>query len=162
MTPGQLEQLILTHQRPLELFASQWTTSPEDVVQEAFLRLHRKGQSVTNHSAWLYRVVRNLAIDQGRSDSNRSDREKIVGERRVMFSPEASHPIDSDDLQDAIQRLPEDQREVIVARLWGKLTLEEISESFEIAVSTVHRRYGQGIKQLQEHFEISCLTQKNQ
>jgi len=161
MTPQKLEQLIITHQRSLELFASQWTTSPEDCVQEAFLRLHRSDQAVTNCAAWLYRVVRNLAIDQGRSDSSRSIRERIVGHQRSLFSTTNSHPIDGEELQQAINQLPEDQREIIVARLWGKLTLTEVAEAFGIAVSTAQRRYKMGIRQLQQHFEITCQNQNN-
>ncbi len=161
MKPQQLEQLVSTHQRSLELFASQWTRSPEDCVQEAFLRLHRNDQPVTNHAAWLFRVVRNLAIDQGRSDSSRSNRERIAGQQRSLFSVTQNHPIDGDELQKAINELSDDQREIIVARLWGKLTLHEIADAFEIAVSTAHRRYETGIKQLQKHFEVTCQNQKN-
>ena len=161
MKAKQLEQLISAHQRSLELFASQWTTSPEDCVQEAFLRLHRNDTTVTNHAAWLFRVVRNLAIDQGRSDSSRTNRERIVGEQRPLFSTNESNLIDGDDLQRAINQLPDEQREIIVARLWGKLTLQEISEAFGIAVSTAHRRYETGIRHLQDHFEVPCQTQRN-
>ena len=161
MTPQQLEQLISTHQRSLELFASQWTSSPEDCVQEAFLRLHRNEEPVANHAAWLFRVVRNLAIDQGRSDSSRSKRERAVGEQRALFSDDIDHAIDGHELQIAIEQLPSDQREIIVARIWGKLTLEEISDSFGIATSTAHRRYEQGILKLQAYFDIPCPTQKN-
>lgn len=162
MTPDQLEQLILTHQRSLELFASQWTNSPEDCVQEAFLRIHRQEKRITNEAAWLFRVVRNLAIDQGRSDASRTNREQTAGRRRLMFISTVNQVIGSDELEQAVLQLPEKLREIIVARLWGKLTLEEISESFGIAVSTAHRRYQQGIQSLQNHFEISCQKPNNQ
>lgn len=161
MTPQQLEQLILTHQRSLELFASQWTTSPEDCVQEAFLRLHRQTKHIANEAAWLFRVVRNLAIDQGRSDACRSNREQFVGRQRPLFDSTEKQMIDSDELEHAIRQLPDNQREVIVARLWGKLTLDEISESFGIAISTAHRHYKLGIQSLQSHFEISCQKPNN-
>ena len=161
MTPKHLEQLIATHQRSLELFASQWTASPEDCVQEAFLRLHRNDQPVANEVAWLFRVVRNLAIDQGRSDSSRSQREKFAGQRRVLFSSEDRPLIDTNELQHAIETLPDEQREVIVARIWGKLTLEQVAESFDIAISTAHRRYQHGIQKLKTHFEVPCQTKSN-
>ena len=38
----------------------------EDVVQEAFLRLHRDWENVENPRAWLYRCVRNLALNERR------------------------------------------------------------------------------------------------
>jgi RNA polymerase sigma-70 factor (ECF subfamily) len=38
----------------------------EEVVQEAFLRLHREREGVRNPRAWLYRCVRNLAFNEHR------------------------------------------------------------------------------------------------
>ena len=37
--PTLLEQLICDHGAALELYAAQWTTMPEDCVQEAFVKL---------------------------------------------------------------------------------------------------------------------------
>lgn len=156
MTPELLEQLISKHQRSLELFASQWTSAPEDCVQEAFLRLHRSDQNIANHRAWLFRVVRNLAIDQRRSEASRTQREQFVGRQRPMFSHDVQQSVDGQELRLALEALDDGQREIVVARIWGKLTLEEISESFGIAVSTVHRRYTTGIQKLQQHFEVPC------
>ena len=160
MTSERLEQLILAHQSSLELFARQWTASPEDCVQEAFLRLYCSDETINNETAWLYRVVRNLAIDQQRSESSRSNREKVVSLQRDLFKKEVGHPIDSDELSQAIGGLADEQREIVIARLWGDLTLEEISKSIGIAISTVHRRYAAAIQQLQQHFEVPCQTRK--
>ena len=158
MTPQQFEQLILTHRRPLELFAAQWTTTPEDCVQDAFLKLFRNPVDVANHRAWLFRAVRNLAIDSGRSETSRKQREQSVGQNRKLFAESNDNSLDLNELQSALEHLPDDQREVIVARTWGKLTFEEISEAFGIATSTAHRRYETGILQLQKHFEIPTRT----
>ncbi len=38
----------------------------EEVVQEAFLRLHREGGGIENPRAWLYRCVRNLSLNERR------------------------------------------------------------------------------------------------
>jgi RNA polymerase sigma-70 factor (ECF subfamily) len=45
----------------------------EELVQEAFLRLHRTGQDVENPRAWLYRCVRNLALNHLRDHRRESD-----------------------------------------------------------------------------------------
>lgn len=161
MTPQHLEQLIVAHQRSLEMFALQWTVSPEDCVQEAFLRLHRSNKPIANEVSWLFRVVRNLAIDQGRSETSRSKREKFVGQQRAIFSPGSCQEIDTDELQLAIEKLPDEQREIVVAKIWGKLTLQQIADSFGIAASTAHRRYKKGIQELKHYFELPCQTKKN-
>lgn len=161
MNSKQLEQLILANHRSLELFAAQWTVAPEDCVQEAFLKLHRTSELIENPRAWLFRVVRNLAIDAGRSESSRKNREQLIGQSRPWFTEKQESPFDSAEIQSALQQLPADQREIIVARIWGKLTLEEIGDAFEIATSTVHRRYELGIKQLQKQFKHTSTHDKS-
>ena len=47
----------------LELFARQWCSSPSDVVQDALVELARLQVVPENLVGWLYRVVRNRAID---------------------------------------------------------------------------------------------------
>ena len=44
----------------------------EEVVQEAFLRLHREGGGIGNPRAWLYRCVRNLSLNEIRDHKRES------------------------------------------------------------------------------------------
>lgn len=162
MTPQQLEQLILAHRRSLELFAAQWATSPEDCVQEAFLKLFRSKQAIGNPRSWLFRVVKNLAIDQGRSETQRRKREQSAGSQRTLFTTSESPRLDSDELQHALQNLANEQREVIVAKIWGRLTFEEISEALGIATSTAHRRYSIALQKLQNHFHAKSESKSNE
>jgi RNA polymerase sigma factor (sigma-70 family) len=54
-------------------------TAAEDVVQEAFLRLHNTGLStVDNPSAWLSKVTSNLCYNYMRGEANRRRREEKV------------------------------------------------------------------------------------
>ena len=39
----------------------------EDLVQDAFIRLHAHYDKVKNHRSWLYRTVHNLAMDHHRA-----------------------------------------------------------------------------------------------
>ena len=55
--------------------------TPEDVVQEAFLLLVRQAVAPENPTGWLYRVVRNRAINAGRSQGRRARREAAVAAR---------------------------------------------------------------------------------
>ena len=65
MNHDLLAQLLDQHAAALELYARQWCDSPEDVVQEAFLKLAGQRDLPANPAAWLFRVVRNGAIDAG-------------------------------------------------------------------------------------------------
>ncbi len=63
MTPTEIARLIDAHAAPLVLYARQWCDAPEDVVQEAFIKLVRQSRPPADAVAWLYRVVRNGALD---------------------------------------------------------------------------------------------------
>jgi DNA-directed RNA polymerase specialized sigma24 family protein len=63
MTPSDLARLMDAHAAPLVLYARQWCDVPEDVVQEAFLKLSCQVRPPLDAIAWLYRVVRNGALD---------------------------------------------------------------------------------------------------
>jgi DNA-directed RNA polymerase specialized sigma24 family protein len=54
--------------------------------------------------------------------------------------------------------LPIEQREVIVARLWGGLTFEQIAELASVSSSSVHRWYVAGLASLRERLDASCPT----
>src|SRR5437879_13764246 len=78
MSPPDVARLIDAHAAPLVLYARQWCDAPEDVVQEAFLKLVRQGRPPQDAVAWLYRVVRNGALDVARRARRRQRRESAV------------------------------------------------------------------------------------
>jgi RNA polymerase sigma-70 factor (ECF subfamily) len=52
-----------------------------------------------------------------------------------------------------LANLPDEQREVIVLRLWSGLTLAEVAELCQAPVSTVFSRYRTGLAALRRRFE---------
>ena len=56
----------------------------------------------------------------------------------------------------ALQLLPLEQREVLVARLWGGLTFEQIAELNGTSSSSTHRLYHAGLAALRERLRVSC------
>ena len=81
--------LIDLHGAGLVLFARQWCATPEDVVQEAMLKLMVLRAPPKDVAAWLYRVVRNAAIDAGRKERCRRRHERAAGraEGRWFYEP---------------------------------------------------------------------------
>src|SRR5688572_10314520 len=63
ITPRQLGDLIDRLGPALVLYARQWTPTPEDVVQDAFLTLVAARRPPDDPAAWLFAVVRNRAMD---------------------------------------------------------------------------------------------------
>jgi RNA polymerase sigma factor (sigma-70 family) len=153
MTPRQLAELIDRHGPALVLYARQWCAVPEDVVQDAFLKLVRQGRPPEDAVAWLYRVVRNGSLDAAKMARRRHRRESVPRPGRWFVEPEVDG-LDAETAVTALQRLPAEHREVIVARLWGGLSFEQIAEVAGCSASTAYRRYTAGVEDLRKQLGV--------
>jgi RNA polymerase sigma factor (sigma-70 family) len=165
MDSEHLGTLIDRHAAALELYARQWCDEAEDVVQEVFVRLAGLGTPPVNAVGWLFRAVRNGAINAGIKRKRRLRHEAKVGERargwfREDDSGQASGAVDSESAQVALSTLPLEQREVIVAHLWGGLTFEQVAELSGSSASTAHRVYQTGMNALRERLGVTCRENK--
>ncbi|MDB5352759.1 MAG: polymerase sigma factor, sigma-70 family [Planctomycetota bacterium] len=157
--PERLGRLFDEHAAALGLYARSWCEAPEDVVQEAFVKLAGERNEPERPEAWLYRVVRNQAISASRSFWRRRKRERSVSLTETWFTKTD----DRIDAQEAVQLLSEldpETRAVIVARIWGGLTFDEVAKSQGCSIATVHRRYQAGLQRLQERIEPSWIAPK--
>ena len=157
-----LTELVDQHGAALVLYARQWCDTPEDVVQDAFLLLVRQPKAPENAVGWLYRVVRNGAISASRSAARRARREASAGRRDPpWFSPSRDDWPDADAVTRALQGLSPEEREAIVARIWGGLTWGQIAGLAGSTKSTVHRRYQSGLVALRERLGVRCPETKS-
>ena len=157
VTAQVLGRLLDGHGPALVLFARQWCDCPEDAVQDAVLSLVKMRRAPNRPLPWLYCAVRNRAISLSRSDARRRRRETAVGESRPEWF-EHSHEdrMDAQQAAEALRGLPVEQRAVIVARLWGGLTFEEVGQAVGCSSSAAHRRYEAGLSALRERLGVPC------
>ena len=161
--PTQLSAWFDGHAAALALYARQWLEAglAEDVVQDVFLRLARQRRQPDNAKAWLFRCVRNAAINVLRSQRRRRRHEqRRAAERASWFVSRGDELIDAEAAQAALAELPAEQREVIVLRIWAGLTLREAGEVVGQPVSTVFSRYRAGLAGLRERMRTSCKSEK--
>ena len=155
--PETLKRLLDEHGGPLVLYARQWSASPEDVVQEALVSLIRQEPPPENVVGWLYRAVRNRAISSSRRRGRRSRHEAAASHRgEPWFRPTDGQRLDAATATEALGRLPIEEREVVVARLWGGLSFHEIAELVGTSPSTAARRYQSGLVHLRERLAVEC------
>ena len=146
-----LGNLLDRHSATLVLFARQWCNTPEDIVQDAFMKLVTLRRPPDKIVPWLYRVVRNAAISTSRSTARRKRHETRSAEtKQPWFVPSAEDGLDAATVVEKLRSLPLEQREAIVARLWGGLTFEEIGDVTGCGSSTAHRHYVEGLSTLRE------------
>lgn len=131
---------------PLTAWLRGRCSHPEDLVQETFCRLYTLPVLPDRPGAWLFRVAGNLLREEYRSNTRRRARE-------LRYAPQESVPAPSLDprlweIQDAVERLEPELKEVVIARTWGDLTLSETAEVLGISTTTAHRRYQDALSHL--------------
>ncbi len=150
-----LTRLLDEHGARLVLYAQQRCTTPEDVVQEAFVGLVRQQPTPFDAVAWLYRAVRNGAISASRSSSRRTRHETTAAEARPgWFTATHGERLDAAAARAALEGLPIELRETVVLRLWSDLSFDEIAKLTETSTSTAHRRYAQGLNTLRDLLRV--------
>ena len=163
MDPEHLGYLLDRYLPALVLYARQWCCTPEDVVQESFIKLARQKEPPYHPVAWLYRVVRNRAISESRSEQRRKNHEgRVAAKAPLWFMPsEDPTKLDAQQATRSLESLPMDQREIIVAHLWGGLTFEQIAELVGGSAPTCWRRYTAGLAALRIQMGEVCPKNTN-
>ena len=126
------------------------TADADDLTQatvERALRSRSQWQPGTRLDSWLYRIMRNLWIDMVRSRSRREDLHAPVEEaERIGDDPRSAieATIDLGRAMSAMQRLPEEQREIVALILIEGFGYRECSEILGLPLGTVSSRLARG------------------
>jgi len=110
----------------------------EELVQEAFLRLHRVWGQVDNPRGWLYRSIRNLALNQLRDQPRETqlDEERAALDqslpRELLGRSEAVGTV-----RMLLAEMPEDDRNLIRLKYLENLKYQEISRRTGLSVGNV-------------------------
>ena len=117
----------------------------EDVLQETFVALLKLEKRPDNPEHYCVRAFRNRVLNFKRGLWRRVAREL---ESARWFEPAEI----KNDLEEAAQRalakLPVEQREVIVLKIWHEMTYEEIASTLDLSPNTVAGRYRYGMEKL--------------
>lgn len=127
-------------------------TAAEDLVQETFVRALRRAPGYRGDAppeVWLRRILHNLAVDRAR----RAERETLVAEieerRRddaytVDPAVVAAHAETREELEDALVRLPFDQRVALVLHDVEGWTVREVADTVGIGLAAAKQRLRRG------------------
>lgn len=121
----------------------------EDITQNVFAKLMTRIQMYEQRevpfAAWIIRVARNAALDHLRA-------RRSIPTEDVRLADSGQAQIGSErgrDLRDALEQLPDDQREVLVLRHIVGLSPVEIAEALGKSESSVHGLHHRGRRALQ-------------
>lgn len=142
------------------------TAQAEDIVTEALLRVHDRGdqfRGARGLRTWILRIVANLSRDQLRR------RKRSAGPPEELSAIEhaglAFRPVEQWDsaidqrrqaeaVERALQALPDDQREAMVMRHRLGLSHEDMVELLGVPVGTVKSRLARGLAALRAVLEV--------
>jgi len=133
----------------------------EDLLQDLFVKLLEKIQGY-NHKgrfeSWLFCVAANLARNEYRKRRRRggivSMQDEKTGLRDALVSTEATASEklqlteQIDQLQDALEQLPEPERDIVILRHYGKLSFKEIAEQYRMPIGTVLSKVHRSLKHI--------------
>ncbi len=161
---ASFEQLVLPHMRAgynLARWLLRNDHDAEDVMQEAIVRAFRffDGFAGANPRAWLLTVVRNSAYsflqqNRARELGTEFDEElhtEAASDRRTSETPEVLllRSAQQRFLNEAVEALPVEFREVFVLREMEGLSYKEIADLARIPIGTVMSRLSRARRQLQ-------------
>lgn len=118
------------------------------------IELSRQPELPCEPVAWLYRAVKFRAINLHRGEQRRHERERVVADQRdSFFVQDPSNELETDSVEAALQKLPEQNREIVVARIWGGLSFEQIAELTNLSSSSAHRHYQASLEEMKQYLE---------
>jgi RNA polymerase sigma factor (sigma-70 family) len=143
----------------------------EDILQDVFYELieaYRLMKPIEQVGAWLYRVARNRIIDAFRKkkpepflpdkDPDSEDGDSLSLEE-LLPSPDAgpeaayARSILQEELEAAVDELPEEQREVFLAHEFDGFSFKEISAETGVSVNTLLSRKHQAVLHLRRRLQ---------
>lgn len=122
----------------------------EDVVQEAFLRVWRRREQLSEPEAldgYVVRSVRNLAYKRVRRRRVEATATAHLQATAVWVTTPTSDE-GTPNLAAALAALPPEQREVVHLRIYEGFAMTAISEQTRVPLGTVHSRYRYALEKL--------------
>lgn len=164
-----LENLINRHQARVFNFINskvQDRDTAEDIFQDTFIKVIKtikNGQynEEGKFLPWIMRIAHNLVIDFFRKN-NRMPKVRNTEEFDIFQfisdnSPNAENSMVQDqvvkDLQKLVQELPDDQKEVLIMRLYRDMSFKEIAENTNVSINTALGRMRYAIINLRKLIE---------
>jgi len=169
LTNGAFETHLISLIPVFEKFAIKFTgnsAAADDLIQETLVKAwaHRATfQSGTNMQAWLYTIMRNThhttmrkkSSHERATDMNTIDL-MLRGQEKYAIN-DGPRAIEMRRLSDALEHLPPDHREILIAHML-EMTIAEMSVRFNIPEGTVKSRLFRAQAKLRKIYEADVKS----
>ena len=111
--------------------------------------------------AWLYRVARNLAVDEVRKETRMEKRQQLVAAPERQAPPTA--PVEREEICEVVtsrlRNLPPNQRDVLILKVQEGKSYREISEVTGLSVANVGYLIHHGLKGLARELRLAGVLE---
>lgn len=130
----------------------------DDLAQEATIAAWRAGDHATERTAWLAGVVRNRAVSRWRAESRRRRREEACPVPLASPSPERTAEVSQQlrALADALERLDETERQLVIARFYEERSAKELARELGVPASTIRSRLSRAVGRLRDDLGVEA------
>ena len=157
---GDLQQASLLfdrYHRRLFNFLARMTPdreAAEDLTQNVFLRMLKYRNSYregAKFQSWIFQVARNVFADHYQEvKSKRVVKMETLPDKSDEVTPDWEHQEQL--LHQSLQRLPEDQRELLVMTRFQHMKYEEVADIMNTSVTNIKVKVHRAINKLREHY----------
>jgi len=172
-----LEMLINKHNQRLSSFIYSKVLDrdvTEDIFQDTFIKVIRtlKKGSYSEEGKflpWVMRIAHNLIIDHFRRNKRMPRFEcngdfnifSVIGDDKLNIEKQLIKDQIDSDLTLLIEELPEDQKEVLVMRIYKNMSFKEISENTGVSINTALGRMRYALINLRKIIEKNNIVLTN-
>ncbi|MEM7392147.1 MAG: sigma-70 family RNA polymerase sigma factor [Verrucomicrobiota bacterium] len=152
-----LQRFYVTHRQALFTYALSQTgqrEAAEDVVQDVFVKLLERPRPPKNLRPYVFRMVRNRAIDRAR---RREARPEAIIDVDLHSEDDPDRDLMSW-LQQGLDALDESEREVIVLKTMDDLSFREIAQVMDKPQGTVASWHRRGLERLRHILEKETIS----
>ena len=152
-----LERVYWDHRQglfTLALSITRCSSRAEDAVQEAFGRLWRLRKPPSGELVpYVFAAVRNAAVDQMRRNAGLIQPPEDVSIFDARAEDPAAGVLDAEQrdlVRQAVEALPDEQRQAIVLHVYGGLTFDEVAKMLAEPLPTIASRYRRALDRLKQ------------
>ncbi|MCA3701084.1 sigma-70 family RNA polymerase sigma factor [Brevundimonas sp.] len=147
---------LIPHLRAFARTLTGDATAADDLAQDAMMKAwdaRASYQMGTNMKAWTFMILRNQFYSEKRRSWRQSQLDQEAAERTLVAVDDPEAPIALDELRQALNTLPAEQREALILVGAGGFAYEEAAEICQCAVGTVKSRVSRARKALHATLE---------
>jgi RNA polymerase sigma factor (sigma-70 family) len=125
----------------------------EDILHDVFIAFHRHAVriEIASPKAYLYRIADRLSLNARRHHAVAMRAHAEIARNSNAWSPASVADVfQAEAAKQAMNRLTDEERDVLILRVYGDWTFQEISDFLDLPLTTVFKRHARAILQMQQ------------